>query len=84
MATDPSSDLGQFHQFIGEKLTSDPALSPEDALLIWRTEHPLDAEEEELTAFLREAVDDYKAGKPAIPAEQVLAELRERFGLKRS
>jgi len=82
MATDPSSDLGQFHQFIGEKLTSDPALSPEDALYLWREVHPADDESGEDLADIEAALDEMGAGGEGIPLTEFDREFRRRHNLK--
>jgi hypothetical protein len=75
-------DLARFHQFIGQRLKQgDDKLSPEEALDIWRSEHPLSEDYEETVAALREALEEMDAGVPGIPAEQFFREFRERHGL---
>jgi hypothetical protein len=77
-----SADLTGFHQYIGEQLRQGkPGLSPEEALDMWRAEHPLPEDFEENVAALREALEDMDAGDVGIPAEQFFREFREAHGL---
>jgi hypothetical protein len=77
MATDPHSELFQFHQFVGEQLGSGRDLTPEETLDLWRAEHPGD---DDTIAAVQEALDDLAAGDRGRPYEEVLAELRRRYG----
>lgn len=80
--TKVTGDLASFHQFIGERLKEgDFDLSPEEALDIWRSEHPLPEDFEETVEALREALEDMDAGDVGIPAEQFFREFREAHGL---
>jgi hypothetical protein len=81
-ASQTSNELTGFHQFIGERLSKgDGDLSPEEALDIWRSEHPLPDDYDDTVAALREAFEEMDAGVPGIPAKQFFREFRERHGL---
>jgi hypothetical protein len=82
MATDQPNEAAQFYLFLGEQVGRGTDKSPEDLLDDWRESHPLD--DEALVADIQEALDDMDAGDRGVPAEQFLAELRERYGLKRN
>jgi hypothetical protein len=80
--TNVSADLSGFHAFIGEHLKEgNVGLSPEEALNIWRTDHPLPEDFEETVEALREALDDLKAGDLGRPFEEFDAEFRARHNL---
>jgi hypothetical protein len=80
--TDSSNDLAGFHQYIGERLKEGgDTLSPEEALDIWRHEHPLPEDYEETVEALREALADMEAGDVGIPLEEFDAEFRARHNL---
>lgn len=80
MATDPSSELFQFHLFIGQQLRSDGELSPEETLDLWRAEHPREVTDD-LVLAAEEAIEDLRNGDRGVPHEQFLAELRQRYGI---
>jgi hypothetical protein len=77
-----TGDLASFYEFIGKRLKEgDDKLSPEEALDIWRSEHPDSEEFEDTVAALREALEEMDAGNAGIPAEQFFREFREHHGL---
>ena len=77
-----TTELVGFHQFIGELLKiRDGAVSPEEALDLWRADHPLSEEFEDSVEALREAFGEVDAGVPGVPAEQFFREFRERHNL---
>jgi hypothetical protein len=77
-----TADLSGFHSFIGEKLKEkNVGISPEEALDIWRAQHPLPDDFEENVEALREALEDMEAGDVGIPVEQFFREFREDHGL---
>jgi hypothetical protein len=77
-----TSDLADFHQFIGDLLKSrDRDLTPEEALRLWRTEDPQSEDFEETVEALREALADMKAGDVGIPLEEFDAEFSARHNL---
>lgn len=81
MSIDPTSELAQFHDFVGHCLAKGQELSPEEALDLWRIEHPSDAEIEETVAAVRESLADMEAGDTGMPLDEFLREFRKRHGL---
>ncbi len=82
MSPQTASDLQGFHKFLGEKLRNGGGhLSPEEALDEWRQVHPdLEFLDEE-TAAIQEAIDDMENGDQGRDVDEVLAELRKKYGL---
>jgi hypothetical protein len=77
-----TGELASFHVFIAQRLKEgDDKLSPEEALDIWRSEHPLSEDFEETVAALREALEDLEAGDVGQPLEEFDAEFRARHKL---
>ena len=79
MAIEPSGDLVQFYQFVGEQLGHGTGLTPEDALVLWRETHPLEAEDDLLAA--QEALDAMAAGDGGVPLEQFDRDFRSRHSI---
>jgi hypothetical protein len=78
MATGIQQELSDFHQFIGEKLASGAAnLSPEEALDLWRAEHPSEEEFAETVAALKESLADMEAGDKGMPFEEFDRQFRQ-------
>jgi hypothetical protein len=74
-------ELTAFHAFLTEKLKNgSPHPSPEQALDEWRETNPEEIDEEEVKA-IQEAIDDMEAGDHGRPADEVMAELRAKYGL---
>ena len=75
-----ANELERFHLFVEAKLGSSSAdLSPEDVLSEWRTTHPLSDDLSESVVAVKQALADMRAGDRGRPAEQVIAELRQRL-----
>ena len=75
-----ANELERFHQFVEGKLGSSSAdLSPEDVLSEWRAKHPLPDDLSESVGAVKQALADMRAGDRGRPAEQVIAELRQRL-----
>ena len=75
-----ANELESFHQFVKGKLgpsSADP--SPEDVLSEWRAAHPLPDDWSESAAAVQQALTDMRAGDRGRPAEQVIAEIRQRL-----
>lgn len=73
-------ELEAFQAFLTEKLKNGgPRPSPEEAVDEWRELHPEEIDEEEVAA-IQEALDDMAAGDRGRPADEVMAELRAKFG----
>ncbi|MGL6072950.1 MAG: hypothetical protein ACRC8S_02190 [Fimbriiglobus sp.] len=70
-------DLREFSEFVAEKVRSSVGLSPEAALDEWRS---LRGNSEDLAA-VEEALDDRANGDVGRPFDEVLAELRQQYGL---
>jgi hypothetical protein len=58
-----------------------PQLSPEEALELWRTEHPANDEFGDSVAALREALADMAAGDEGVPFADFDREFRMRRNL---
>lgn len=80
MATDPNPELAQFEQFIKLQVQSGRNLSPEEALDLFRVEHPHPAEFEESVAALREALAEVETGVAGVPLEDFIRERRQHHG----
>lgn len=79
MATGAQDELSRFRDFLSEKLTSDSArLSPEEALDLWRAEHPAADEYTNDIVALRQALADMESGDHGLSLEQFDREFRER------
>ena len=74
-----SNELAAFHSFVGNQLQSgQEGLSPEDALEMWRDQHPDSAAEDD-TEAVREALADLAAGDRGVSIEEADREFRQRF-----
>ena len=75
-----ANELERFHQFVEGKLASlSTDLSPEEVLSEWRTTHPSSDDLSESVVAVKQALADMRAGDRGRPAEQVIAELRQRL-----
>ncbi len=76
-----ANELERFHQFVEGKLASclSTDLSPEEVLSEWRTTHPLSDDLSESVVAVKQALADMRAGDRGRPAEQVIAEIRQRL-----
>ena len=74
------NEVVEFHQFLGENLTSGVAWkSPEQALESWRRQRPIPPELAASVVAVREAVDAMEAGDRGRPAAEVIAEMRAKL-----
>lgn len=80
MATDRRDDLRAFRGFIDAQLDGGAEMTPEEALACWDLANQSDAEREETIRAIREGLEDIKAGR-TYPAEEVMADLRRKYGL---
>lgn len=69
-------ELASFQQFLTGQ-TGD--ISPEEALDMWRTAHPLEDDFDEAVAALREAFADMEADDTGIPIADFDREFRSRL-----
>ena len=82
MSIDANSELQSFHQFVTEQLaTGEQPISPEEALDIWRVQHPSPEQYAEDVLAIREALADMEAGDTGVPVEEYLLEFRKRHNL---
>jgi hypothetical protein len=81
MATDPTSELVRFHEFLDETLRSGLRLSPEEALDLWRQRNPATDDFQDTVVALREAIAEMDAGDTGQPFEDFDREFRMRHGL---
>ena len=84
MSTDSNQDLQSFYQFIGHELSAGKsALTPEEALEVWRLQHPSPEQYADDVQAIREALADLKAGDTGIPLQVFREEFRKRHNLSR-
>ena len=82
MNSRPSSELGDFYRFLGEKVSNGGAApSPEEVLDEWRILHPDPAASEEDLAAIQEAIDDIENGDSGISFVEFDRDFRARRGL---
>lgn len=83
-------ELARFHQFIAERLhAGGQELSPEEALDLWRLEHPRndieeeDDDEEDVddAAAIMQALEDMRAGDTGMSREEFERRIRQRHSL---
>ncbi|MEX0712475.1 MAG: hypothetical protein WD278_09005 [Pirellulales bacterium] len=79
MVSETFNELASFHRFISDRLQRDDTrLSPEEALELWRSQHPSPEEYSETVDALREALGDMERGDTGMPLEQFDHEFRRR------
>jgi hypothetical protein len=81
MGTCTPSELESFHDFLTQHLPRAPLLSPEEALDLWRADHPADEDAQETVAALREALSDMEAGDRGRSLDDFDREFRQRHSL---
>ena len=82
MQNTPDTDLASFHRFISIRLeVGDPALTPEEALDLWRSENPSRAEFAETTAALQEVIRELESGDTGRPLDDFDRDFRESRGI---
>lgn len=82
MSSALNSEMNSFHRFITEQLSIGRGdVSPEEALDLWRAEHPLSAIEEDDLLAVREALADMANGDSGMPLAEFDREFRQRHGL---
>jgi hypothetical protein len=75
-------ELAAFQQFAVQKVDSGEAESLEELFDLWRLEHPTAEEQAEIHEAIRQGLADIEAGRYR-PAEEVMGELRAKYGLSR-
>jgi hypothetical protein len=82
MTTCLPSELESFHHFLSQQLTRGcSSLSPEEALDLWRTDHPADEADAETVAASREALEDMESGDRGRSLDEFDREFRKRHPL---
>ena len=75
-------ELSAFQAFLTEKLKNGgPRPSPEEAVDEWRGLNPEPEVDPDEVAAIQEAIDDMNAGDHGRPADEVMAELRAKYGM---
>jgi len=82
MSIDPTAELASFREFIAEHVRNGNALSPEEALDLWRTQNPSAEEFADTVQALREAIADMQAGDFGMPLDEFDRDFRRRHGLE--
>jgi ferric-dicitrate binding protein FerR (iron transport regulator) len=83
MSSNVDTELVRFHHFVAVKLSENTIdLSPEEALELWRAEHPRHEEFDDATDALKEAFADIEAGDHGMPFEDFEREFRKKYGLE--
>ena len=82
MATGTQNELSGFHDFPSRKLTSGAVqLSPQEALDLWREEHPGTDDFSNNVGVLREALADMEAGDHGLPLDEFDCKFRQRHSV---
>lgn len=83
MSSQVESELVIFHRFVADQLRQGREhVSPEEALDLWRTQHPSAEFDDETVLAVQEALDDMQAGDEGIPIREFDREFRSRHGLR--
>lgn len=82
MASSAFEELRSFHAFLSRKLEENgsEAPSPEEALDLWRMEHPTPEEHEANLEAIRQGLEDLEAGRMR-PAREFLAEMCRKYNV---
>ncbi|MBV8230440.1 MAG: hypothetical protein JO329_10695 [Planctomycetaceae bacterium] len=82
MASSAFEELHSFHAFVSRKLEENgsDALSPEEALDLWRMEHPTPEEHAAILEAIHQGLEDMQAGRMR-PAREFLAEMRRKYSI---
>jgi len=82
MANNASTELRNFHNFLGDKLTGEgAALSPEEVLDEWRSMNPFRQDLDEDASAIKEALEDLAKGDRGISFDEFDREFRKRQNL---
>lgn len=83
MSSGVESELVSFHRFVADQLSPGREnVSPEEALDLWRTQHPSAESDDDAILAVQEALDDMKSGDEGIPVREFDREFRIRHGLR--
>jgi hypothetical protein len=82
MSSNIDNELASFHHFVAVKLSENNAdLSPEEALELWREEHPHAEVIDDATEALKATFAAIAAGDNGMPFEEFEREFRKKHGL---
>jgi len=82
MSSNIEGELASFHRFVSDQLRQPGGgISPEEAIDLWRSQHPASSDFDETVAAVAEALQDMEDGDPGIAFEQFDREFRERHKL---
>jgi hypothetical protein len=81
MTIDPAAELARFQEFIAHHVAKGEAITPEEALDLWRLDNPNPDDFGDTVQALREALADMAAGDCGVPLEAFDREFRQRHGL---
>ena len=82
MSVQVQNELRDFHVFVGEQLARNPnGLTPEDALDLWRDQHPFPEDMAESVKAIREALDAMDAGDTGMTVDEFERRFRDKHGL---
>lgn len=82
MAPQSQTELARFSQFISETLHAGRSeLTPEEALDLWRTDHPDPDDFDEAVADLRESFADIAEGDRGVSLEEFDGDFRRQHHL---
>jgi hypothetical protein len=81
MAVDPAAELARFQEFVAHQVAKGLAITPEEALDLWRLDNPNPDDFGETVEALREALADIAARDRGVPLEEFDREFRRRHGL---
>ncbi len=76
MSAPVDAELAEFNALIARWLHSSPAISPEEALDLWRAHHRASDEFNDSVAAINEAIADMEAGDSGMHLDQFVMELR--------
>lgn len=82
MSSHIEGELASFHCFVSDQLQHEGgAISPEEALDLWRSQHPAAEDFEESVLAVTEALQDMDEGDRGVVFEQFDREFRTRHDL---
>ena len=82
MSSHIEGELANFHRFVSDRLQHEGGgISPEEALDLWRSQHPAADDFEETVLAVKEALQDMEQGDRGVAFEQFDREFRARHKL---
>lgn len=82
MSSHTEGELASFHRFVSDQLRQESGgISPEEALDLWRLQHPAADDLDETVSAVAEALQDMEAGDGGVTFEEFDREFRARHRL---